>query len=374
MACPSRSCSLGRSLLVAAALAGLAGCGGGGGMSAAASGTPFYAPTAYVASAAGAAHVDASLVNPWGIAYGPATDFWVADQATGLATVYDGLGAVPAPDPRVTVAAAAGAAPKGPTGVVYNGTAGFSGYRFIFAGLDGTLSGWTSGAVTVIAVDRHAAGASYTGLALATVAGGALAGDYLYAANFTGGTVDVFDAAFAPASLGAGAFTDPGLPSGYAPFGIQALGGKVYVAYAIPVAGSAHATAGAGLGLVDVFNPDGTMIGRLVSPGGTLDAPWGLAMAPAGFGPLGGSLLVGNFGDGRISAFNPATGASRGQLSGASGVPLAFPGLWGIVFGNGAGAGSAGQLYYAAGGAAENQGVFGTVAVGQPVSVGGGGY
>jgi uncharacterized protein (TIGR03118 family) len=258
--------------------------------------------------------------------------------------------------------------------VVYNGTASFAGYTFIFAGLDGTLSGWASGAATTLAVDRHASGASYTGLALAAVASGPLAGTYLYAANFTGGTVDVFDAAFAPASLGAGAFVDPGLPSGYAPFGIQALGGKIYVAYARPVAGTAHGTVGAGLGLVDVFTPDGTMSSRLVSPGGLLDAPWGLAMAPAGFGPLGGSLLVGNFGDGRISAYDPVTGAARGQVSGAAGQPLAFPGLWGIVFGNGAGAGSAAQLYFAAGGAAEDQGAFGTVAVGQPASVGGGGY
>jgi uncharacterized protein (TIGR03118 family) len=151
------------------------------------------------------------------------------------------------------------------------------------------------------------------------------------------------------------------------------VGGKLYVTYAERIPPSGHSTSGAGLGYVDVFNPDGTMVGRFASAG-TLNAPWGVAQAPAGFGPFGGALLVGNFGDGHITAYNPVSGAMLGQLPDANGIPVAISGLWGLAFGNGLKAGSASQLYFAAGTQAETQGVFGTISVGQPAVSGGTGY
>jgi uncharacterized protein (TIGR03118 family) len=306
-------------------------------------------------------------VNPWGIAYGPATDFWVADQGSASVTAYDGQGSPPAPPIAVAVTPAAGRPAGGPTGIVFNGTADFSGDTFIFATLDGTLAGWSAGATAATRVDRFASGAAYTGLAMASVG----AANHLYAANFAGGTIDVFNGAYAPVDLGVGTLVDPALPAGYYPYGIENLGGRLVVTYASRVPPALHASTGPGTGYVDVFNPDGTLVQRLVSQG-LLDAPWGLAMAPASFGPFGGALLVGNFGDGRITAYRADTGAALGQLSGAGGQPLAISGLWGLAFGNGLGAGSAAQLYYAAGTQAETHGVFGTVSVGQPVAGGGG--
>jgi uncharacterized protein (TIGR03118 family) len=335
------------------------------------SAAPFYVVTATVAdqSGAGATHQDPSLVNPWGIAYGPATGFWVSDQGSGKVTAYDGLGNPPVPAIQVAVPLAQGSTAGGPTGMVFNAGAGFSGDSFIFATVDGTLSGWAAGPAASLRVDHSAGNASYTGLAMASV--GAVS--YLYAANFTTGTIDVFDSSYAPVNLGAGTFADPALPAGFFPFGIQNLGGKLYVTYANRIPPSAHANPGAGLGYVDVFNPDGTLAGRLAS-GGMLNAPWGLALAPGSFGPFKGALLVGNFGDGHITAYDPASGALLGQLSDGNGQPLAISGLWGLVFGNGLSAGVTTQLYFAAGTQAEAHGVFGTISVGQPaVPVGNGG-
>jgi uncharacterized protein (TIGR03118 family) len=363
-------------LIGAATLGSLAGCGGSNSMSS----TPAapvagvvasYAGVTYVAdqAIAGVTHLDSSLVNPWGIAYGPATDFWVSDQGSGKSTAYDGLGNPPVPPILVTVPAAPGSAVAGPTGVVFNATAGFLGDKFIFATLDGTLAGWSAGANATTRVDNFATNASYTGLATGSV--GSV--NYLYAANFTGRTIDVFDTNYAPVNLGANTLVDPALPAGFYPFGIQNLGGKLYVTYAERTPPSGHSTSGAGLGYVNVFNPDGTMVGRFAG-GGPLNAPWGVALAPAGFGPFGGDLLVGNFGDGHITAYNPASGAMLGQLSDANGNPLAISGLWGLAFGNSLKAGSTGQLYFAAGTQAETHGVFGTISVGQPAVSGGTGY
>jgi len=363
-------------LIGAAVLGPLTGCGGSSSMSSTpaapvAGAVASFAGVTYVAdqASAGVPHLDASLVNPWGIAYGPATDFWVSDQGSGKSTAYDGLGNPPVPPILVTVPAAPGSAVAGPTGVVFNATAGFTGDEFIFATLDGTLAGWRAGTAAATRVNNFAANASYTGLATGSV--GAV--NYLYAANFTGRTIDVFDTNYAPVNLGANALVDPALPAGFYPFGIQNLGGKLYVTYAERIPPSGHSTAGAGLGYVNVFNPDGTMVGRFAG-GGPLNAPWGVAMAPAGFGPFGGALLVGNFGDGHITAYNAASGALLGQLSDANGVPLAISGLWGLAFGNGLSAGSASQLYFAAGTQAETHGVFGTISVGQPAVSGGNGY
>jgi uncharacterized protein (TIGR03118 family) len=250
-----------------------------------------------------------------------------------------------------------------PTGIVYNGGPAFEvtqgGARgaslFIFAGLAGTISGWSPGvnptnAVTV--VDDGASGAAYTGLALA--------GSSLYAADFRHGTVNVFDGTFARTVL-AGAFVDPGLPAGYAPFGLQAIGSQVLVAYAQRDASGRGATAGAGLGIVDAFTTSGTFVKRLVDAGGALNAPWGMAMAPAGFGTFSGALLVANTGDGRIDAFDPATGALLGALSAAGGAALAIDGLHGIAFGNNLNGQPATTLFFAAGPGGGAHGLYGRI-------------
>lgn len=348
-------------------LAGLLACGGGS-SSSPTSTPPSFTVTAYVSDQAGTAtHTDANLVNAWGLAYGPTTDFWVANQGTKTSTVYNGLGVAPNPALVVTIPSATGIAAQGPTGVVYNGTASFMGDVFIFASLDGTLSGWTSGSAAVLRKDNSASGALYTGLATGSSGGNA----YLYAADFALGTIDVFDTTYTAANLGASAFVDATLPSGYFPFNIQNLGGYLYVTYA-QKSGTGQATAGAGLGYVDVYGLDGTFMTHLVSQG-TLNAPWGMAIAPVGFGAFGGALLVGNFGDGRISAYNLTTGAALGQIANAAGTPLSIDGLWGMVFGNGSSAGSSVQLYFAAGPSGQAHGLFGTLSYGAPSGTGGGG-
>jgi len=351
-------------IAAAAALAGLVACGGGGG-STGSTNPPatVFQVTKYVSDQASVAtRQDANLVNAWGLAYGPATGFWVANQGSKTSTVVDGFGVAPVPAVNITIPSAVG-----PSGVVYNGTADFSADRFIFAALDGTISGWSTGAAAVVRKDNSASGAIYTGLALASVS----TTNYLYATNFAAGTIDVLDGSYATANLGATAFQDSTLPAGYYPFNIQKLGTKLYVTYAQRNA-SNRSVAGAGLGYVNAFNPDGSFVGRLISQG-ALNAPWGLAMAPAGFGSFGGTLLVGNFGDGRINAYDATTGAAMGQLTGAAAAPIAVDGLWGITFGNGASAGYANQLYFAAGPGAETHGLFGTISFGAPGTPGGGG-
>ena len=208
------------------------------------------------------------------------------------------------------------------------------------------------------------AGAVYKGLALAH----RTSGNTLYAANFRSGMVDMFDAHFTYV----GSFTDPGLPAGFAPFGITSINGSIVVTYAKQDAAKHDDVPGPGNGYVDVFNADGTMVHRLVS-GGTLNSPWGIALAPANFGAFSQALLVGNFGDGRISAYNFATGSALGQLNYIPGAPVTIPGLWGLMFGNGGGAGPVNHLYYTAGPHHEGNGVFGVIqavprrAVGSPL-------
>jgi uncharacterized protein (TIGR03118 family) len=367
----------------AVALALLSACGGGGGYGGgttpAGTTTPTVAPTtsttatvtAYAmtnlvvdSNAAGnpvhGAFADANLVNAWGVAFNPAAFVWVNDAGTNKSTLYDGTGV---PQSLVVSVPPGGAGAATPTGIVYNGGPAFEvtqgGARgaslFIFAGLAGTISGWSPGvnptnAVTV--VDDGASGAAYTGLALA--------GGSLYAADFRHGTVNVFDGTFARTVL-AGAFVDPGLPAGYAPFGLQAIGSQVLVAYAQRDASGRGATAGAGLGIVDAFTTSGTFVKRLVDAGGALNAPWGMAMAPAGFGTFSGALLVANTGDGRIDAFDPATGALLGALSAAGGAALAIDGLHGIAFGNNLNGQPATTLFFAAGPGGGAHGLYGRI-------------
>jgi uncharacterized protein (TIGR03118 family) len=346
-------------------------CGGGSdnGMGGASSGMS-YAATNLVsdvnasANPYNAANVDAKLVNGWGIAFNPAGFVWVANNGTSTSTLYDGNGV---PQTLVVSIPAGAAGTASPTGIVFNGLGGFQvsqggttgSSAFIFAGEAGTIAAWSpnvnlNSAITVF--DGAAAGKVYKGLALAS-AGGA---SFLYATDFHNGAVDVFDSGFQPV-VSAAAFRDPNLPPGYAPFGIQAIGNQVYVSYAVQDPAARDEVAGAGLGLVDVFDASGVFVKRLISPGGKLNAPWGIAMAPADFGQFSGHLLIGNFGDGTINAFDPSSGAHRGTLSKADGTPIVIDGLWGIAFGNGINAQPTNTLFYAAGPTNETHGVYGRI-------------
>jgi uncharacterized protein (TIGR03118 family) len=254
-----------------------------------------------------------------------------------------------------------------PTGQVFNPSTNWvvrSGSHsaaalFIFASETGAITGWnpnvpTPAPATSAQVGITVPSAVYKGLAISTGA----AGNWLYAANFHAGTVDVFDGSFHLLHW-AGAFKDGHLPAGYAPFNIANLGGQLYVTYALQKADKHDDAAGTGHGFVDVYDLKGTLLKRLVQRG-PLNSPWGLAMAPATWGRFGGDLLVGNFGNGRISAFNPATGAFLGQLRNADGLAITIAGLWGLMFGNGT-AGTPQTLIFTAGIAEEAHGLLGTI-------------
>jgi len=324
-----------------------------------------YAVTKLVSDQAGvAAHQDANLVNAWGIAFNPFGFVWVSDAETGKSTLYDGAG-VPQ-SLVVTIPPAAGGTTGSPTGIVFNGANTFlvtaaanSFARFIFATEDGVIAGWapTVNATNAILVkDNSARGAQYKGLALS--AGGN--GQLLYATDFHNGKIDVWDSGFNPVSLPAGAFTDPKIPAGFAPFGIQSINGNLYVTYAKQDADRHDDVAGKGLGYVDVFDPNGNLIDRIVSKG-PLNAPWGLALAPAGFGEFAGALLVGNFGDGRINAFDLMTGKHLGELKSDKGKPIEIEGLWGLAFGNGFNGQPVNTLFFTAGPGDEEHGLYGRI-------------
>jgi uncharacterized protein (TIGR03118 family) len=282
-------------------------------------------------TATAALHHDTHLINAWGLAFNPQGYSWIANAGTGTSTLYDGTGVAQS----LVVTLNQGS----PSGIVFNGTtdfsiteAGVSGAApFVFATLQGQISAWSptvDGTHSFTIVDNSTSGAVYTGLAIDTSAGG----DMIYAANFTQGKVDVFSGTFAPVTT-TGGFSDPTLPAGYAPFGIQQIGGKIYVAYAQPDP-TTHEKVGAGLGLVDVFDKQGNLLTHLIAAGGALDAPWGLAMAPANFGKFSNMLLVGNFGDGKINVYDPATGTMMGTVSNNDGSAIVVPQLWALQFGN----------------------------------------
>ena len=233
--------------------------------------------------------------------------------------------------------------PPAPTGQVFNpNPANFGGAHFIFITEDGTISAWSGGTSAVLNVDNSGLTSVYKGLAMAT-SGGA---SYLYATDFRLGTVDVFDSSFNPHSFGSGAFTDPSLPSGYAPFGIQNFGGNLYVSHAKQDAQKHDDVACPGCGFVDVYDSSGHLMQRLISQG-FLNSPWGMAIAPAGFGSFAGNLLVGNFGDGTINVYNSA-GTWLAALDDTNGNPLFIDGLWNIGFGNGGNGGNPNTLYFTA--------------------------
>ena len=311
-----------------------------------AAGANVYVRHDLVSDQAGLADVtDPNLVNPWGVSFSATGPFWVSNTGKGNSTLYNGSGAI---TPTVVTVPSAAAGKQGtPTGQVFNAGTGFvlangSPARFIFSTEDGTISAWNGGTLAAIMADNSASGAVYYGLAIGTNAAGAT---LLYAPNFTTGNIDVFDSKFAATKV-SGGFADPSLPAGYAPFNIWPLGGKLYVAYAKQ--GPLSCVAGAGSGQIAVFDFDGTLQKHLVS-GGPLNAPWGLAIAPSTFGAFGGSLLVGNFGDGTINAFDLNTGASQGTLQGADGNPIVFSGLWALIVGNGGSGGDRNTLYITAG-------------------------
>lgn len=324
---------------------------------------------------------DTNLVNAWGITYGPTTPFWINDNGAGVATIYnqDGVAAslvVQIPLPGGTCPPPS---PAAPTGIVFNGNASSflvaagKPARFIFDTEDGTISGWNSGACAVLVVDNSAnavdglkLGAVYKGLAI----GNNGSGDFIYATNFRDGVVEIYDAQFHFVS----SFTDPHIvpdaaSPGFAPFGIQNINGLLYVTFAMQDDKKHDDVAGAGSGFIDVFDLNG-VFKRTFASGGLLNSPWGLALAPDGFGRFSDHLLVGNFGDGRINAFDFHSRHSDGPLKNDRGEPIFIGGLWGLKFGGGgkntAGAlvnGAPDELFFTAGIDHEGHGLFGKVIV-----------
>lgn len=321
-----------------------------------------FQQTNLVSSVVGQAPVtDPNLRNPWGIAVGPSTPFWIANEVTSTSTVYNGAGQpFPVGNPLIVSIPALGN-PRGPTGVAFNSTSNFlvngTPASFIFANRDGTIEAWNASAGTSALVMTSSVGA-LNGLTI----GNNGTANFLYAANAGNATISVFNSSFQQTTL-AGNFTDPNLPGGFAPHNIQNIGGTLFVTYK---------NAAGGGGVIDAFSPNGIFLRRVTAngAGGHLDAPWGMAIAPASFGTFGGALLVGNEGDGRISAFDSVTGQFLGQLSDSANNPIANPGLWGLTFGNGGNGGSPNTLYFAAGIQGETHGLFGSISpVPEPSSV-----
>ncbi len=307
---------------------------------------------------------DPNLVNAWGLTSTATSPWWVADNETDKSTLYNGnTGAIVPLVVQVD---------GGPTGAVANTTSGFtvgtgtsSGpARFIFASEDGKIRGWNPAAsptVAQVGVDRSGAKASYKGLAIAQTADG----PRLYATDFHNARIDVVDGAWNLVGE-PGAFTDPRLPAGYAPFGIQTISSRIFVTYAKQDEEAEDEVAGQGLGFVDVFDTAGNMLAR-VAQHGQLNAPWGLALAPASFGRFGGELLVGNFGDGQINAYQELGNGRfehRGELRGPDGRRVTIDGLWALEFGNGATAGPTSTLFFTAGPDEETHGLFGSITAG----------
>ena len=313
----------------------------------------------------GAQVVDPNLKNPWGLALSPTSPLWVANNNSGTATVYGiNVGGTTATQPKLTVPLPGGRAATSdgpsPTGQVFNPTTGFvvttkagtGPAAFIFDSEAGQITAWNFAAGP--AVEFSSPTAVYKGLTMATTKHGT----FLYASNFHDGTVDVFDSSFHHVFL-PGPFKDPFLPKGYAPFGIREINGLLYVTYALQNAQKHDDVAGPGHGFVDIFSNNGFFLKRLVSRG-DLNSPWGLALAPYGFGPFGGQLLVGNFGDGTIHAYGPISGFSRGALLNAAHKPITIDDLWALTFGT-ATTGGTGTLLFSAGINDEQDGLVGSI-------------
>jgi len=363
-------------------------CGGsGGGGGSASQGMPpaamGFTDTALVSNSstvlATAKTIDANLQNPWGIAVAPGAPFWISDNNSNLSTLYSGIGAnetqaiTGSANIGIAIPASAAGVQANPTGQVYNGDGGFliptshgqESALFIFDGEGGTIAAWASdsGATAVTAYDDGVANAGnnavYKGLAIGTVGGAT----YLYATDLHNNKVDVFDTNFSKPAAMQGKFADPNIPAGFVPFGIQALNGNLYVTFAKQDSAKHDEITGAGLGYVDVFDFSGNLVSQFASAG-ALNAPWGIALAPAGFGSLQGDVLIGNFGDGTISIFSPngtAQANFEGPLMSTAGQPITFPGLWSLAFGNGDADKPVTTLFYTAGFADQTDGVFGGI-------------
>ena len=341
-----------------------------------------YAVTNLVSDIQGiASNADTVLQNSWGVAFSPAASpFWVADNATGCSTLYDGAGAkvnlqVKIPLPGGSIPASAckhvdpahppSQSPAAPTGMVWNASSAFQipgtsppiTASFIFATEDGTLSAWAGGLTppdaAVLAADNSASGAVYKGLVFGTNPSGV----FLFATNFRGGTVDVFDHTYHLVTTDGG-FKDPLIPAGFAPFGIQNLDGDLFVTYAKQNAAKHDDVAGQGNGFVDVFDTEGHLLRRLAARG-QLNSPWGVARASYAFGRFNGDVLIGNFGDGKINAFD-SDGDFRGTLKGPDNKPIVIDGLWTLALGGGRNS-SSDTLYFTAGPNGETDGLFGTI-------------
>ncbi len=315
--------------------------------------TAQYKLTNLVSNQAGLAeHTDPLLINAWGLAYGPGGPFWISDEGSGWSTLYDGNGIKQGF--QVVVPPASGQGPGSPTGIVFNGSQEFQvqGWAsiFLFATLDGTISGWAPQSnpnQAIVAVNNSSSGAIYTGLAIT----GNASGNFLFAADNWNNKVDMYDGNF---NL-VGTLTDATIPAGFAPFGVQDLDGLVYVSYA--------SSSGASGGYIDIFSESGAFLKRLVQ-GGALNQPWGFAAAPPNFGPLSNTLLVSNnvTVNGDINAFNAITGQFVGRINDASGVTIHIDQLWGIAFGGGSSSnGLKNTLYFTAGPKNNLAGTFGEI-------------
>jgi uncharacterized protein (TIGR03118 family) len=308
---------------------------------------------------------DPNLVNPWGISFSPTGPFWVSNNGTATTTLYRGdrPGVPFQPNPGLQVVAIPDSEP---TGQVFNRTTDFKVHSgtatapaaFIFASQTGQIFGWSPlvppGSRTAqLAVTVP--GASYTGLAIGSVG----TANYLYAADFGHHTVAVFDGQYQPTTV-PGGFRDPHMPHAYAPFNVQNLGGKLYVTYAQIDHQSPSDESDHGSGFVDVFDTSGNLLQRLIS-GNHLKAPWGIAIAPSNFGAFSNDLIVGNFANGHLGAFDPTTGAFLGELQDGAGQPIVIDGLWALIVGNGGNGGDANALYFSAGPDGETHGLFGSL-------------
>ena len=298
---------------------------------------------------------DSNLVNPWGVSFTATSPFWISDQGTGVSTLYSGAGAI---TPLIVTIPGGATPPQGPTGQVANTTTGFlvggTASHFIFDTLGGTIDAWAAGSTATIV--NTTPGAVFTGLAQGSVG----AANYLYAADTRGGAVRVFDTNFTnvTSTVFAGKFVDPNLPAGLVPFNVQALNGQLYVTYANLTATGAPLPGG----VVDVYDTSGNLVQR-VSSNPVLYAPWGVTLAPGSFGSFGGDLLVGNFGNGEINAFNPVTGTFIGTLDGTNGQPLVNDFLWALDFRPTGPGVDANALYFTAGINGEQGGLFGEITV-----------
>ncbi|MES2931963.1 MAG: TIGR03118 family protein [Pseudomonadota bacterium] len=354
---------LANKLLLLSLAAVLGSCGGGGDSAPAYYGDRYRASALVSDGTIAAAHIDPFLLNGWGIAFNPQGVAWVAANGSSTSTLYDGNGV---PQSLVVAMPAGQAGAAGPTGIVYNPTADFlitqggvvAKSVFIFVGEAGTVSAWAPSVNATNAVttyDGGAVGKAYKGAALSNYLGT----NYLYVTDFQHGLVDVFDPNFNRVIV-PGNFADPSIPADYAPYGIQAIGNLIYVSYAKRTIQGFDEVIGPGLGFVNVFDSGGYLVRELLTAE-RLNAPWGMALAPSNFGIFSNALLVGNFGDGRINAYDPVSGAYLGTLANEVGAAISIDGLRGISFGNGFNSQPTNTLFFAAGPGGQVHGLVGRI-------------